>query len=55
MMLLVLALLGGIMGVAWLKYRAPASPVDQEYKKIPDYFPPESGFRSPVRSPGDVR
>jgi len=40
LIVLILLLVGGIVGVAWYKYRQPPSPVDKEYKTIPDYFPP---------------
>lgn len=52
MMLLFLLLVGGIIGVAWYKYRQPSSPVDKEYKTIPDYFPPASDTSLNLRIPG---
>ena len=39
--LFLVLLIGGLVGYSWYKYREPPSPVEQEYKTIPDYFPPE--------------
>ena len=52
MILLIILLIGGIAGVAWYKYRQPASPVDKEYKTIPDYFPPAPDVRLGFPVPG---
>ncbi len=54
LILLILLLVCGIAGVAWYKYRQPPSPVDKEYKTIPDYFPPASNVRLDLRNPGGV-
>ncbi len=42
--LLIVLLIGGFMRYAYLKYRPAPSPVEQEYKDTPDYFPPPSGM-----------
>ncbi len=44
LILLIVLIIGGITGVAWYKYRQRPSPVDREYKTIPDYFPPAAGL-----------
>lgn len=54
LLLLVVLLVGGIVGVAWYKYRQPSSPVDKEYKTIPDYFPPAADVGLDLLSPGGV-
>ena len=45
LILVILLGIGGLAGYAWFRYRQPSSPVDKEYKTIPDYFPPESAIR----------
>lgn len=42
MVLLVVLAVGGVAVVGWRATRRPPSPVDLEYREVPDYFPPES-------------
>jgi len=46
LMLLFLLGIGGLVGYAWVSFRTPESPVNEEFDSIPDYFPPESSFFS---------
>ncbi|RLE23538.1 MAG: hypothetical protein DRJ08_02415 [Acidobacteria bacterium] len=55
LILLIILLIGGIAGVAWYKYRQPPSPVDKEYKTIPDYFPPASKISSSFIPDGGIK
>lgn len=42
MVLLVVLAVGAVAVVGWRATRRPPSPVDLEYREVPDYFPPES-------------
>lgn len=55
LILLIVLFIGGIVGVAWYKYRQLPSPVDKEYKTIPDYFPPAADVYFMVPIPGGVK